>query len=174
VNGFVLTIVCIALIACTACGDDDDSTPDSGTTAGTGGGGGGSGGGAEDGGKDSGGEDDAGFSSVSCDVLGRGACQNTRDCPIVESGEARGSASTCGISCLGDDDETDCAKTCVADETGLTTDCAECYVGIVSCSRENCLARCASDPESSACFECQVDKGCRATFDDCSGLPPPQ
>jgi hypothetical protein len=168
----VLTIsisLCVVCLACAACGDDDDDTLtvvgvdasapiDSGADAAQG----------DDAGSD------GGFSSVSCSPSGSGACQNAEDCPVVESGDAREAASSCGIGCLGDSNEASCAQSCVVNETGLSTACAKCYVAIVTCSRTSCLTDCLSDPDSTACFDCQVAAGCRESFDECSGLPPPR
>jgi hypothetical protein len=148
-------VVFLLSVFTVACGDDsdddDESTPD-------------------DGAEDAGGA----FGTVTCNPNGEGACQSASDCPIVESGEAREAASNCGISCLSEDAEEQktCAEECVVEETSLSTGCAECYVAIVDCSSEYCLAPCLADPESTACFDCQVDNDCRSTFDVCSGLPP--
>lgn len=115
---------------------------------------------------------DAGFSNVACNPSGSGACQNADDCPIIAEGKARSAASSCGQGCLGQADEAGCARTCVVKETHLSTTCADCYVGIVRCTIMKCLSACAANPESPDCFKCQVDMGCRSTFDTCSGLPP--
>ena len=122
--------------------------------------------------EDAGGGD--GFGSVTCNPAGSGACQNSGDCPKVEDGSARMAASDCGIMCLGEPaaEQDMCAETCVVDRTSLSNDCATCYVAIVTCSREHCLAPCLADPDSKACFDCQVTNNCRSAFDDCSGLPP--
>jgi hypothetical protein len=126
-----------------------------------------------DSGQPSNGDDDGGaFGAVACDRSGSGACENAGDCPIVESGSARGAAQSCGLSCLGDPEEETCAEECVVAETDLSADCAGCYVAIVACSRDNCLGECAGAPDSSACFDCQVENDCRSEFDSCSGLPP--
>jgi len=140
------------------CGDDDDDHHDKSPTD------------ASTADEDAGG----GFGSVSCKPAGDGACQNTADCPIVEGGTARKAASDCGISCLGGsaEEQTACAQMCVVDETSLSAGCAECYVAIVGCSRDHCLASCLADPDSKACFDCQVENNCRSAFDECSGLPP--
>jgi hypothetical protein len=152
-------IVLVLSLFAVACGDDDDSSNGDKSKAD-----------ASTVDEDAG----SGFGSVACHPAGSGACQNTADCPIVESGKARKSASDCGLTCLAGtpDEQTMCAKTCVVDDTKLSSDCAECYVGIVGCSRDHCLAACLADPDSKACFDCQVENGCRATFDECSGLPP--
>jgi len=130
--------------------------------------------GSEDSGGDSGDEGSGGTGgsspSTECDPTQDGVCQNDTDCSLVRSGQARSTASTCGIGCIGDDDEAQCGADCVVAESGLTADCAACYVAIVNCSRDNCLVECASDPEGADCFDCQVTNGCRADFDECSGL----
>jgi hypothetical protein len=139
----------VTMLAATACGSDD-SGDDSG-----GGGNSGTGGSSP---------------TTACDPTLDGVCQNDTDCPLVRSGQARSTASTCGIGCIGDADEPQCGADCVVAESGLTAACAACYVAIVDCSREHCLVECASDPESTDCFDCQVANDCRSAFDDCSGL----
>jgi hypothetical protein len=144
-----------------ACGGDDDS----GTGGASGSGASGTGGTAGSGG---------GQQNVECDPSGDGVCENENDCPIVSSGEARTAAQDCGIGCVADADPDQCASDCVVAESGLSVECAACYVGIVTCSRENCLTQCLGDAAGMECMQCQVDAGCRAAFDECSGLPPIQ
>jgi hypothetical protein len=144
--------ICLAVlfgaVALTAagCGDDEDDGDDGG--GGTGGGG----------------------TNVECTPGGGGACQNDDDCPIVEEGTAREEAQDCGLDCQADPDPGMCSVGCIVMNTGLTAGCSACYAGLVGCVAENCLAQCSSNPDSSACVQCQVDEGCRATFDTCSGL----
>lgn len=147
------------VLALTACGDDDAATDagdhnDDHAKAG------------------SGAADAGGFSNVACNPTGTGACQNTPDCPIIIGGTARSSAQTCGQGCLGQPDQKACARACVIKDTKLSEGCADCYVNIVDCTIMNCVSACLSDANSTGCYQCQVEKGCRATFDTCSGLPP--
>jgi hypothetical protein len=108
--------------------------------------------------------------NVSCDPSQNGVCQNETDCPSVSSGDARMAAGTCGQGCLGSSDK-ECAVKCITDKTGMTGDCATCYAQAVACATKECLVECVQDPESDGCKQCQVDKGCRSAFNDCSGLP---
>lgn len=141
------------------CNGDDDNNDDDSQDTGTQ--------------KEDAGDEDAGSTdqNVDCDPTGEGKCQNEADCPIIEKGTAREIAQQCGTSCLSDADPTVCSQTCVVEQTGLTTDCAGCYLAIVDCTFQNCLALCSADPDSLDCFNCQVDEGCRETFNTCSGLP---
>jgi hypothetical protein len=143
-----LTAICFAALV--ACGDDDANDPQT----------------------DAGDPDSGAFDNVACNPNGSGACQNADDCPIVVEGTARTAAQTCGRDCLGNADAAACSRTCVVDKTSISSGCADCYVGIVSCSIENCVGACAADSGSQACFDCQVEKNCRSAFDTCSGLPP--
>jgi hypothetical protein len=97
-----------------------------------------------------------------------GVCQNPTDCGPVASGEARMAAGSCGKSCLGM--AKDCNVKCIVKATMMTTPCATCYADAATCAANNCLADCIADTESDACKQCQIDKGCRAAFDKCSGL----
>lgn len=148
----VLGLLAAMALAVPACGNDDgEDEGDDGTGGATGTGG-------------------AAPTATECDPAGEGVCQNDTDCPLVENGEARSTASSCGVGCLQDADPAACSEACVVAESGLSADCASCYVAIVECSRENCLVECASDPDSDDCFTCQVANDCRAEFDTCSGL----
>lgn len=156
--------IVIAWFACalSACGDDssEDGAPHAGAPA-------------DDAAISDAPSDDAGLPKhITCDPAGSGVCLNDHDCPVVVSGAARQSATDCGISCLGDDDQDGCAQTCVIDDTELNSACAACYVATVACTRDHCLAPCLSDADSRACYDCQVANDCRSAFEACSGLPP--
>jgi len=137
----------------TACGEDGDD--DDGGEAGSGGTSGASGG-------------------VTCSPGAGGACQNDQDCPKVESGMARNVAQSCGLGCQQDPDPENCIATmavsCIVEQTEMSNECATCYVGVVACASEHCLAECGAQPESTPCAMCQIEMGCRDTFDSCSGL----
>lgn len=146
-------------------GDDDDDTANTGGSAGTSvipsGGEPASTGGT-------GGEPATG--NVTCDPTENGVCQNDQDCPFVVDGRARISAGTCGKGCLASSDE-NCARDCLLEELDMSSDCAQCYVDTVACTVMKCLGDCVNDPEADVCKECQVEQGCRAAFNECSGLP---
>jgi hypothetical protein len=144
---FFAIVLGMTAFAGVGCGDDDDGDDDDG--------GGGTGGGSM---------------NVECTPGGGGACQNDDDCPIVESGTARGEAQDCGLDCQDNSDPGTCTVTCIVTNTGLTPDCSTCYAALVGCVAEHCLGQCSTDPNSTDCVECQIDEGCRSTFDACSGL----
>lgn len=158
-----LAIVTVASLSLAGCGDDDDS---SGNTAGS------SNAGAPsnpEGGSPSNTEGGAPASgNVMCDPTVNGVCQNDTDCPSVASGMARQAAGDCGLQCLGM--EASCAIDCIVAATTMTNECASCYAGVVACATKNCLSQCGADPTSDDCKACQVEKGCRTAFDECSGL----
>jgi hypothetical protein len=108
--------------------------------------------------------------NVMCDPTEEGVCQNAMDCPFVVDGTARIEAGKCGQSCLSSGDE-NCSRDCILETLEMSPDCAQCYADTVACTIMNCLGACINDPEAAACKECQVEKGCRAAFDECSGLP---
>lgn len=140
-------VLAFTLVAAACGGDDDDDSNQN--TAGTGGG---------------------GNQNVACEPSDDGACTNEGDCPKVRSGEARMASQSCGLGCQQDDNPGMCAVSCIVQETQISQGCAVCYATLVGCASENCLAACAADPTSAACNQCQVDAGCRADFDSCSGL----
>jgi hypothetical protein len=141
---FLGAVLGTATLALAACGDDEKDGDDGGN--GTGGG-----------------------ANVECTPGGGGACQNEMDCPKVESGEARTTAQTCGVGCLQDTDPGACTVQCIVDGD-LSMGCAVCYATLAGCARENCLNECGSNAASAECNQCQIDSGCRAGFDACSGL----
>jgi hypothetical protein len=169
-----LVLVTLATLGAAGCGDDDD---DSANTGGTGGGtsvvpNGGDTSAAGD--TSSGGDASPGggapSGNVMCDPTEKGVCQNDMDCPFVVDGTARITAGTCGQGCIGKAEN--CSRDCILMMLDMSSECASCYADTVNCTIMNCLAECIGDPEAEACKQCQVDKGCRAAFDDCSGLPP--
>jgi len=162
----LLTATGVGIAGCS--GDDDDNNGGGGGTGGTSSASAGEP--AVTAGQPSGtgGSPDSG--NPSCDPSENGVCQNDTDCPSVSSGEARMAAGTCGLGCLGSSDA-DCASSCIVDETHMTSECATCYADAVACATKECRTPCVQDgPESDACKQCQVDKGCRAAFNECSGL----
>jgi hypothetical protein len=127
---------------------------------------------------DDGDDDDAnggsgGGGNVNCDPTGDGACETDQDCPKVISGVARSTAQTCGLGCLEDADPETCSVECIVENEDMSPECAACYAGVVGCATENCLAECAENPAAEMCTQCQIDAGCRADFDTCSGLMTP-
>jgi hypothetical protein len=164
-----LVLVTAATLGVAGCGGDDDD--DSANTGGTGGSGVIPNGGepAATGG-DASPSGGAPTGNVMCDPTEKGVCQNDMDCPFVVDGTARITAGTCGQGCIGKAET--CSRDCIVMMLDMSAECASCYADTVNCTIMNCLAECIGDPEAQACKQCQVDKGCRAAFDECSGLPP--
>ena len=182
----ILALLTAATIGVAGCGGDDDdsakSTGGSSSTAGKPASAGGdsstpSGG---DSNTPSGGDSNtaaAGASSggassgnVMCDPTQDGVCQNAMDCPFVADGTARMTAATCGIGCFGK--AANCTLDCIQQTLDMmSTECATCYADTVNCTAMNCAGPCLGNPEADACTQCQIDQGCRAAFDECSGLP---
>lgn len=158
-----LALVTAASVGIAGCGGDDDDDEPSGTA------GKGSTGGtpSSDGGTAAGG---APSGNVACDETQDGVCQNPMDCPFVVDGTARITSGTCGKGCLSSSDE-NCARDCLLKELDMSTECAQCYLDTVACTIKECLPECVGDTEADECKVCQVEKGCRAAFNECSGLP---
>lgn len=158
-----LALLSVASLGVAGCGgDDDDDTTAGGGTGGTSV--------VPNGGEPAAsGGDTSG--NVMCDPAEKGVCQNAMDCPFVVDGTARMTAGTCGQGCVGNSDE-NCSRDCITDKLEMSPDCAKCYADTVNCTIMNCLGECIANPEADMCKQCQVDKGCRAAFDECSGLPP--
>jgi hypothetical protein len=146
-RGIFLGIIAGATaLSMTACGDD--SSDDDGGGGGTGGSG----------------------TDVTCTPGAGGACQNEMDCPSVVNSAAKMATGLCGQQCLGNADEAGCTVMCIADATSMSAECSICYATLAGCARNNCLSECAAEPTSDPCTQCQIDSGCRAMFDTCSGL----
>jgi hypothetical protein len=169
-----LALLTAATFSAAGCGGDDDDS--SSSTAGKGNTGGepatNTGGQpAANGGDSSTPAGGASSGNVMCDETQDGVCQNPTDCPSVASGAARLSSGKCGQDCLkSGSKDPNCARDCIVMDTSMTNECASCYAGVVACATKNCLNECITDPTSAECTACQVEKGCRSTFDECSGL----
>lgn len=86
--------------------------------------------------------------------------------------QARLHATDCGLASLSLCEPDVAAVTCMLEKRGvpLSKTCASCYGDIVLCTIDKCIQRCISDPAAEDCKACQVEKGCQAAFDVCSGL----
>ena len=162
----LLTVVSMGIAGCS--GDDDDSASNAGGKGNTAGAPGNAGSpAAGDGNTAAGG---ASSGNVMCDPTQKGVCQNDTDCPLIVDGTVRITSGTCGQGCVGK--ATTCTLDCIQQMLDtLSTECATCYADTVNCTTTKCLGACVGAPESDDCKQCQVDMGCRAAFDDCSGLP---
>jgi hypothetical protein len=101
-----------------------------------------------------------------------GGCSNASD----EAAWTKHSASfkdemhKCGSPCLG---MSGCMAKCVAKDWGVSSACATCFGDLGSCTRNNCMFKCATGSgKSASCAKC-VRENCYAPFESCSGLTPP-
>ena len=163
-------------------GTTDDASGGGTTDSGTGddaamGGGGddSSMGGGDDDSSMGGGDDDSSMGAMDGGpAMGDGACTNDADLAIIsdETVDVTAIATTAGTECLFAGDPGTCASEKVIDETGLTGDCAGCYVEQILCAISECLAQCAPPNEASdACGECRAEN-CTPLFEPCSGIAP--
>jgi hypothetical protein len=175
-----LAMVTAAAVGIAGCGGDDDddtSNPTAGKSStggepGTNGGTPGTDGGTPGTmGGEPGTNGGAPSGNVMCDSTAEGVCQNAMDCRFVVDGTARMEAGTCGQSCFQTGGDENCSRDCMLETLDMSAECAQCYADTVACTIAECLGPCLGAPESVACKECQVEKGCRAAFNECSGLP---
>ncbi|HVY30577.1 MAG TPA: hypothetical protein VHB79_28655 [Polyangiaceae bacterium] len=159
-----LALLTVASLGAVGCGDDDDSSNNTGGTSSTGGEPS-----SENGGEAPSASGGQASGNVMCDPTVNGICQNETDCPFVVDGTARLTAGECGKGCVGKAET--CSRDCILDMLKMSSDCASCYADTVNCTIKNCVTVCFADPEADVCKQCQVDKGCRKAFDECSGLP---
>jgi hypothetical protein len=88
---------------------------------------------------------------------------------------ASSAASSCGLANIAAEDPKAATITCMQnapENVGLTNGCTGCYGDIVLCTIEQCISKCAVDPSSTPCTDCQAEKGCVAAFDTCTGPLP--
>ena len=168
-----LAMVTAAAVGIAGCGgdDDDDTTNPTGGKGSTGGEPGTNGGTPGTNGGEPGANGGAPSDNVMCDPTEEGVCQNAMDCPFVVDGTARIEAGKCGQQCVSSGGGEDCSRDCILEMLEMSSECAQCYADTVDCTIANCLGPCLGASESVACKECQVEKGCRAAFNECSGLP---
>lgn len=95
-----------------------------------------------------------------------GACENTSDCMLIESGEVDKEADRCGNACVLNG--ADCTVKCMTDAIDVSPECARCFADIVQCAALNCAGSCFLDSNGMPCRMC-VDTMCTPAFDACTG-----
>jgi hypothetical protein len=95
-----------------------------------------------------------------------GACTNQADLGILCSAEFPDAAQACGTDNLGAGAEV--IGACIAEDTGLSDECAVCFGETTQCTIDSCLADCAPDPLGDPCTACRAEN-CDPTFDVCAG-----
>ena len=93
-----------------------------------------------------------------------GVCTSAHDCPAVDGGILRADTEACAGGCS----NSSCTTTCLAQDGGISTDCAGCYVDFLACVTEGCPTDCPSQG-GNACMSCEVEH-CSDAFMSCSGL----
>ncbi|MDH3655837.1 MAG: hypothetical protein OEN21_16360 [Myxococcales bacterium] len=95
-----------------------------------------------------------------------GACTNQADLAILCAAEFPAAAQACGTDNLGAGAEV--IGACIAEDTGLSDECAVCFGATTQCTIDNCLADCAPDPLGEPCTVCRAEN-CDPTFNACAG-----
>jgi hypothetical protein len=96
-------------------------------------------------------------------------CAPPTDVALLCMGNVAPVAGQCGVDCKGNSLVESCTAGCIRRMLALSEGCAGCYAAVVACVSRECSEPCAT-PASLACTECQIEKGCRVRFFDCSGL----
>ena len=104
-------------------------------------------------------------------ALGNG-CTGEDDLAVIDdmTVDQDAEAATCASDNSGEDEPIPATRECIGTETGLSPLCSNCFAKFASCSLTLCDTECSADPSSMGCEMCQVDNGCTADFDACSGL----
>jgi hypothetical protein len=95
-----------------------------------------------------------------------GACTNTADETIICEEGFPAAAQACGTSNL--TGGADAIAMCIADDIGLSTECATCFGATTQCTIDNCLTDCGTDPLGDACTNCRATN-CDPDFEACAG-----
>lgn len=150
-NLIMIVGLCLA-VGAFGCSDDEGGN---GGSAGSGGGG--SGGSAGAGGTAGGG----GGGGVT------DACTSSTDTAIVCDAGFTAAVTACGTANIGQG--ADAIAACVAEDTGLSPDCASCFGETTQCTIDNCLqAGCATEPMGESCTNCRAES-CDPAFNACAG-----
>ena len=101
-----------------------------------------------------------------------GACTNEADNAIVDSIDVQGVLNDNALACL---DifanpvlDADCLLEKLTEQTGLGSECAQCFVDTALCGAEFCQLECMDGGDD--CIECSTEAGCTAELEACSGL----
>jgi hypothetical protein len=98
------------------------------------------------------------------------ACQDAEDLSILATVDVQGIMTACSLGCIGDPNPSACVGACIVEDSGLTEDCAGCFVGVFECVSASCLEQCMTDPTGDECIACTTES-CAPGFEDCSGVP---
>ena len=103
--------------------------------------------------------------------MASGECTNSEDnAQLLSLGDAglNEQIQSCVFSsCLVERGEM--CTSCLANGTGLSAGCVDCFVDIVDCTITQCVGQCI-DPSSQACADCRANN-CGPAFESCAGIP---
>lgn len=96
-----------------------------------------------------------------------GACTSEADTAIICDDGFSDAVAACGTANLGAGAEA--IAMCVAEDTNLSAECADCFGATTQCTIDNCLAAgCAAEPLGEACTTCRAEN-CDPDFNACAG-----
>jgi hypothetical protein len=96
-------------------------------------------------------------------ILPTDACTNAEDLAIVCEPGFVGEVEACA------EPSGRLVGPCLVEDTGVSAECASCYGAVVRCIVEHCFHVCAPVQDPPACEECQVESGCDAVLNECTG-----
>ena len=105
--------------------------------------------------------------------MGEGACTNAADLAVIETADVAQLSQDAAFACLqGFSVDLDCATQKIAEDSGMSMDCAYCFGEQAVCVAANCAFQCF-DPNSSSCENCR-NENCTPLFEPCAGIAPLQ
>ena len=103
-----------------------------------------------------------------CVPVATGACANDADLGILNETDPVPIAQLCLMeSDCGNDPA--CISRCIAEESGISGECAACYGDLAVCALRNCVADCVLDPGGPDCIPC-LEEHCMLDFEACAGI----
>ncbi|MGB0591358.1 MAG: hypothetical protein ACPGU1_16900 [Myxococcota bacterium] len=108
-----------------------------------------------------------------CMAESKGACDNAADLAVIETADVAQLSQDAAFACLqGFSVDLDCATDKIAEDSGMTLDCALCFGEQAVCVASNCAFQCF-DPNSQSCNDCR-NSNCTPLFEPCAGIEPIQ
>jgi hypothetical protein len=103
----------------------------------------------------------------------KGACDNAADLAVISTADVAQLSQDAAFACLqGFSVDLDCATNKIAEDSGMTLDCALCFGEQAVCVASNCAFQCF-DPGSQSCNDCR-EENCSPLFEPCAGIEPIQ
>lgn len=104
-----------------------------------------------------------------CEEVAGNACEDDLGILAEQIDTIVDASVACGLTCVGEDDPSQCSADCIAEEAGISECCGGCFGDLIACTLADCIGSCvdASSPECTSCIE---DAGCNSGFEDCAGF----